>query len=50
MLAGAVAGALLVLKVSDVAALGLATALLAIAVLWTSAVVRGPAAWHAAHP
>jgi uncharacterized membrane protein YoaK (UPF0700 family) len=47
MLAGAVLGALLVLKVSDVAALGFAAALLAIVVLWTSAEVRAPAAWHA---
>jgi hypothetical protein len=50
MLAGAVAGAVLVLNVSDVAALGFATALLAIVVLWTSAEVRAPATWHAAHP
>jgi uncharacterized membrane protein YoaK (UPF0700 family) len=46
MLAGAVVGAVLVLKVSDVAALGFAAALLAIVVLWTSAEVRVPAAWH----
>jgi uncharacterized membrane protein YoaK (UPF0700 family) len=50
MLAGAVAGAVLVLKVSNVAALGLAAALLAIVVLWTSAGIRAPAAWHAARP
>jgi uncharacterized membrane protein YoaK (UPF0700 family) len=50
MLAGAVAGALLVLQVSNVAALGLAAALLAIVVLWTAAQVRAPAAWHAARP
>jgi uncharacterized membrane protein YoaK (UPF0700 family) len=50
MLGGAVVGALLVLEVSDVAALGFAAALLAIVVLWTSAGVRAPAAWHAARP
>jgi uncharacterized membrane protein YoaK (UPF0700 family) len=48
MLAGAVAGALLVLEVSDEAALALAGALLAIVGLWASAAVRAPAAWHAA--
>jgi uncharacterized membrane protein YoaK (UPF0700 family) len=47
MLAGAVAGALLVLNVSDEAALGLAAGLLAIVELWASAAVRAPAAWHA---
>jgi uncharacterized membrane protein YoaK (UPF0700 family) len=47
MLAGAVAGALLVLKVSDKAALALAAALLAIVGLWASAAIRAPAAWHA---
>ena len=50
MLAGAVAGALLVLEVSDVAALGLAAALLALVVLWAGAVSRAPVAWHAARP
>jgi uncharacterized membrane protein YoaK (UPF0700 family) len=50
MLAGAVAGALLVLEVSDVAALGLAAALLALVVLWAAAASRSPAAWHAARP
>lgn len=50
MLTGAVAGAVLVLEVSEVAALGLAAALLAIVVLWTSVGVRTPAAWHAARP
>ena len=50
MLGGAVVGAVLVLEVSDVAALGFAAALLAIVVLWTSAGVRAPAAWHAARP
>lgn len=50
MLAGAVVGAVLVLKVTNVAALGFAVALLAIVVLWTSAEVRAPAAWHAARP
>jgi uncharacterized membrane protein YoaK (UPF0700 family) len=48
MLAGAVAGALLVLEVSDVAALALAGALLAIVGLWARAAVRAPAAWHVA--
>jgi uncharacterized membrane protein YoaK (UPF0700 family) len=50
MLAGAVAGALLVLEVSSVAALGLAAAILAIVVLWTAAADGSPAAWHAARP
>jgi hypothetical protein len=50
MLGGAVVGAVLVLEVSDVAALGFAAALLAIVVLWTSAGVRAPASWHAARP
>jgi uncharacterized membrane protein YoaK (UPF0700 family) len=50
MLGGAVVGAVLVLEVSDVAALGFAAALLAIVVLWTGAGVRAPAAWHAARP
>ena len=50
MLAGAVAGAVLVLQVSNVAALGLAAAILAIVVLWTTAATRAPAAWHTARP
>jgi uncharacterized membrane protein YoaK (UPF0700 family) len=48
MLAGAVAGALLVLEVSDEAALALAGALLAIVGLWATAAVRTPAAWQTA--
>jgi uncharacterized membrane protein YoaK (UPF0700 family) len=48
MLAGAVAGALLVLHVSDEAALGLAAALLAVVGLWAAAAVRAPAAWQTA--
>jgi uncharacterized membrane protein YoaK (UPF0700 family) len=48
MLAGAVAGALLVLEVSAEAALALACALLAIVALWASVAVRAPAAWHTA--
>lgn len=48
MLAGAVAGALLVLEVSDEAALALAIALLAIVALSVSTAIRTPAAWHAA--
>jgi uncharacterized membrane protein YoaK (UPF0700 family) len=48
MLAGAVAGALLVLEVSSEAALALAAALIAIVGLWASAAVRTAAAWHAA--
>jgi uncharacterized membrane protein YoaK (UPF0700 family) len=47
MLAGAVVGAVLVLEVSNVAALGLAAALLAVVVVWTSAASRSPARWHA---
>jgi uncharacterized membrane protein YoaK (UPF0700 family) len=50
MLAGAVAGALLVLEVSDVAAIGLAAVLLAIVVVWASAASRSRAQWHAARP
>jgi uncharacterized membrane protein YoaK (UPF0700 family) len=50
MLAGAVVGALLVLEVSNVAALALAAVLLAIVVLWTLAGIRSPAGWHAARP
>jgi uncharacterized membrane protein YoaK (UPF0700 family) len=48
MLVGALAGALLVLEVSNVAALGLAAALLAIVVLWARVAVRAPAGWQAA--
>ena len=47
MLAGAVLGALLVLDVSNVAALGLAAALLAVVVVWAGAGSRSPARWHA---
>jgi uncharacterized membrane protein YoaK (UPF0700 family) len=50
MLAGAVAGALLVLEVSEVAALGLAATILAIVVAWAARGVRSPAPWHAARP
>ncbi len=46
MLAGAAAGALLVLEVSNVAALGLAAALLAVVVLGARAGSRTPAPWH----
>jgi uncharacterized membrane protein YoaK (UPF0700 family) len=46
MLAGATAGAVLVLEVSTVAALGLAAALLAIVVVCASAGSRSPAHWH----
>jgi uncharacterized membrane protein YoaK (UPF0700 family) len=47
MLLGAVAGALLVLDVSNVAALGLAAALLAVTVAGAGAGSRAPAPWHA---
>jgi uncharacterized membrane protein YoaK (UPF0700 family) len=47
MLAGATAGALLVLDVSDVAALGLAAALLAIVLVVALAASRTPARWQA---
>jgi uncharacterized membrane protein YoaK (UPF0700 family) len=50
MLAGAVAGALLVLDVSTVAALGLAVALLAVVAVCASATSREPAQWHAPRP
>ena len=50
MLVGAVAGALLVLEVSDVAALGLAASLLVIVVGVASAGIRSPAPWHAPRP
>jgi uncharacterized membrane protein YoaK (UPF0700 family) len=46
MLAGATAGALLVLPVSNVAALGLAVALLAVVVVSATAASRSPAPWH----
>jgi uncharacterized membrane protein YoaK (UPF0700 family) len=46
MLAGAVAGALLVLNVSDVAALSLAAFLLVVAGGGAAAGSRSPAAWH----
>src|SRR4051794_14864684 len=48
MLAGAVAGALLVLQASDEAALALAGALLAFVGLWATAAIRAPAAWQTA--
>lgn len=47
MLAGAVCGALLVLDVSHVAALGLAAALLAVVILCAGVGSRTPAPWHA---
>jgi uncharacterized membrane protein YoaK (UPF0700 family) len=47
MLLGAVAGALLVLDVSNVAALGLAAALLAVTIVAVIAGSRTPASWHA---
>jgi uncharacterized membrane protein YoaK (UPF0700 family) len=47
MLAGATAGALLVLEVSDVAALGLAAGLLAVVLVGAVATSRAPARWHA---
>jgi uncharacterized membrane protein YoaK (UPF0700 family) len=50
MLTGAVLGALLVLRVSNVAGLGLAAALLATVVLGASAASRSPAQWHAPRP
>ena len=50
MLAGAAVGAVLVLEVSNVAALGLAAALLAIVVVCASAGSRSPAQWHAPRP
>jgi uncharacterized membrane protein YoaK (UPF0700 family) len=49
MLAGAAAGALLVLEVSNVAALGLAAALVAIVAACAAAGSRSPAPWHAPH-
>jgi uncharacterized membrane protein YoaK (UPF0700 family) len=50
MLAGAIAGALLVLRVSDVAALALAATLLAITLAGAAAASRLPAGWHAPRP
>ena len=50
MLGGAVAGAWLVLQVSDVAALALAAALLTIVVVGAVAGSRSPAQWHAPRP
>jgi uncharacterized membrane protein YoaK (UPF0700 family) len=47
MLAGAAVGAVLVLEVSNVAALGLAAALLGLVVVCASAASRSPAPWHA---
>jgi uncharacterized membrane protein YoaK (UPF0700 family) len=50
MLAGAVAGAVLVLDASDAAALGLAASLLAIVAVVAAAGSRAPAPWHAPRP
>jgi len=50
MLAGAVAGAWLVLEVSDLAALGLAIALLSLVLVAAVAGSRSPAPWHAPRP
>jgi len=50
MFAGAVTGTLLVLHVSDAAALGLAVCLLAIVVAAAIASSRVPASWHAPRP
>jgi uncharacterized membrane protein YoaK (UPF0700 family) len=50
MLAGAAVGAVLVLEVSNVAALGLAAALLGLVVVCASAGSRSPARWHALPP
>ncbi len=47
MLLGAVIGAVLVLDVSDVAALAFASALLAIVAVWAGGASRRPAPWHA---
>jgi uncharacterized membrane protein YoaK (UPF0700 family) len=47
MLAGAVAGAVLVLLVSDAAALGLAASLLTVVLCGAIAGSRSPAPWHA---
>src|SRR4051794_4088317 len=50
MLAGAVAGALLVLHVGTVAALGLAAALVGIVGVCATVTSRSPAPWHASQP
>jgi uncharacterized membrane protein YoaK (UPF0700 family) len=50
MLAGAVAGAWLVLEVSDLAALGLAIALVSLVLVAAVAGSRSPAPWHAPRP
>jgi len=50
MLAGATSGAVLVLQVSDVAALALAAALLAVVAGCAIAGSRAPAPWHASRP
>jgi uncharacterized membrane protein YoaK (UPF0700 family) len=50
MLAGATLGAVLVLRVSNVAALGLAAGLLAVVAVVAGAASRSPARWHAARP
>ncbi|MDX6697297.1 MAG: hypothetical protein QOE65_694 [Solirubrobacteraceae bacterium] len=50
MLVGAALGAVLVLQVSSVAALGLAAALLAVVVVCASAASHTPAQWHTPHP
>ena len=50
MLVGAAVGALLVLDVSNVAALALAASLLAIVLVGASAGSRSPAPWHAPSP
>lgn len=50
MIAGAAAGASLALRVSPVAALALATALLAVAAIGTAAATRHPAAWRTPPP
>jgi uncharacterized membrane protein YoaK (UPF0700 family) len=50
MLAGAVLGAVLVLEVTNAAALGLAAALLAVVVVWSTAGSRSPAQWHKPRP
>jgi uncharacterized membrane protein YoaK (UPF0700 family) len=50
MLAGAVAGASLVLRVSALSGLGLATALLAVAALGTAAAAARPARWRTPPP
>jgi uncharacterized membrane protein YoaK (UPF0700 family) len=50
MLAGAALGAVLVLEVSNVAALGLASAILAVVVVGAAVGSRTPAHWHAPRP